>query len=310
MSKAIEIASPLLEQRGHRLTIDVPGQGLSWRGDPVRLAQVVANLLTNAARYTNRGGTIRLAAFSEGVEVVISVQDNGSGISPEMLPKLFELFTQAKRNAVGAEGGLGIGLALVKNLVAMHGGTVVAHSEGLGKGSEFVIRLPKPTGGLAPSEQPPASTRAASEFPGPAQRVLVVDDNVDAAELLGEFLRKAGHAVAIANDAAAALALLQQFNPEVAVLDIGLPVMDGYELGLRIRAQGANCRLIALTGYGQVQDRVQSKKAGFECHLVKPMDLDRLAEIVAQASVTASDREKQKAPIEVPDHELGRTVRP
>jgi PAS domain S-box-containing protein len=281
-NKAVEMASVLLKQRKHTLAIDVPVRGLRWEGDPVRLAQVVANLLTNAARYTEVGGHIVLAAHRDADEVVIRVVDDGIGIDAEMLPRIFDLFVQGKRSSDRAEGGLGLGLALVKNLVAMHGGSVVAQSEGVGRGSEFVIRLPAaPSGELARETSAPAR----SAQPAPAvtpKRVLVVDDNVDAADLLSDILRNAGHDVRVANDPLTALSTADEFRPDVAVLDIGLPVMDGYELATRMRASpaGVNCRLIALTGYGQDHDHARSSDAGFSIHLVKPVDLDRLKQLL------------------------------
>ncbi|MEO6325050.1 MAG: ATP-binding protein [Thermoanaerobaculia bacterium] len=283
LAKAVEIAGFLLEQRGHRLAIDVPRRGLLWEGDPIRLAQVVANLLTNAARYTDVGGSIRLSAFPKGAEIVISVLDDGIGISPELLPRIFDVFVQGKRSVDRAEGGLGIGLSLVKNLVAMHGGTVTARSDGPGLGSEFLIRLP------APSAEQLAAVPKAVPVPyflnGAAtpKRVLVVDDNDDAADALGEMLRLVGHTVGVAHDPATALSLLDALEPEVALLDIGLPEIDGYELAARIRgtASGARCQLIALTGYGQAYDRARSAEAGFAHHLVKPVNLETLMRIVA-----------------------------
>jgi CheY-like chemotaxis protein/nitrogen-specific signal transduction histidine kinase len=289
VAKAVEMASLLFEERAHRLAIEAPRVGLLWEGDPIRLAQVVANLLTNAARYTPRGGDVRLTAIKHGAEVVIRVRDNGVGISAEMLPRIFDLFVQGKRKADRAEGGLGIGLTLVKTLVGLHGGSVVATSAGPGYGSEFVIRLPvapaAPVEPASPTNIPVAAVPARPLSPR-RKRVLVVDDNDDAAELLAEALRLAGHEVEVANSPVAALALAPGFLPEVAVLDIGLPVMDGYELAARLRAEPAlaNCRLIALTGYGQEHDRVRSQKLGFQRHLVKPVDLEKLMMAVVDPS--------------------------
>ncbi len=282
VAKAVEIASDLLEQRRHRFSVDVPAQGLRVEGDPVRLAQVVANLLTNAARYTDPGGTISLRALRDGADVVVTVKDNGTGIEPALLPRIFDLFVQGQRSTDRKEGGLGLGLGLVKSLVELHGGTAVARSPGPGKGSEFEIRLPATTmeAGTADAARAPAERGAVS-----SKRVLVVDDNVDSAELLREMLQWVGHEVAIAHDGPSALALAERFVPEVALLDIGLPVMDGYELGRRLVAapQGASCRLIALSGYGQDRDRAQSQASGFEAHLVKPVDGALLLKTVAGA---------------------------
>jgi signal transduction histidine kinase/CheY-like chemotaxis protein len=273
LARAVEIASFLFEQRSHRLTIDAPGQDLRLKADPVRLAQVIANLLTNAARYTDVGGEITLKAGREGDQIVVSVADNGTGIAPDMLSRIFEPFVQGKRTQDRAEGGLGLGLALVKNLVSLHGGEVAAHSDGPGKGSLFSIRLPalpaQRESDAAPSKRAPVSA-------GRGKQVLVVDDNVDAAELLNIMLKAVGHRVSIAHGPLEALELVARSAPEVAVLDIGLPVMDGYELGARIKSTAPACRLIALTGYGQGEDRARSSAAGFDVHLVKPVGIDAL----------------------------------
>ncbi len=280
ISKAVEIASALFEQRNHQLLIDVPRKGLRWHGDPVRLAQVVANLLTNAARYTEVGGKVALAATADGHEVVISVTDNGSGISADMLPHIFDMFVQAQRSTDRSEGGLGLGLTLVKTLVTMHGGTVVAISEGVGRGSQFVIRVPGVTTTSLPDISDIAIARAHRS--ASARRVLVVDDNEDAADLLAETLRGAGHDVIVVHDPLGALDAVAGAQPDVAVLDIGLPVMDGYELATRVRDASPNCRLIALTGYGQEHDLARSKAAGFAHHMIKPVDIAQLLLIVSQ----------------------------
>lgn len=288
--KAVEIASPLFEQRGHQLDIQVPRRGLPWRGDPVRLAQVVANLLTNAARYTDPGGRVRLSAYRHGNEIVVTVKDNGRGIPAELLPRIFDLFVQGKRSADRAEGGLGLGLALVKSLVALHGGSVVAASEGLGRGSEFVIKLPisgtPDLAGAAEAETLPRLTGSAGKQPVP-RRVLLVEDNADAAALLSELLRAVGHEVAVASDPLIGLKLFDEFDPEIAILDIGLPVMDGYELAARVRARNRTprCRLIALTGYGQEHDRARSEQAGFDSHIVKPVDMETLLRSITEPGV-------------------------
>jgi signal transduction histidine kinase len=284
VSKAMEIASVLFEQRRHRVSIDVVGEDLRLEGDPVRLAQVVANLLTNAARYTDPGGDIRLTAAREDHEIVICVKDSGAGISAEMLPRIFDVFFQGQRSSDRAEGGLGIGLTLVKTLVVMHGGTVAARSEGLGRGSEFIIRLPAPPPAAHPAPEETPSAAGAPQPPITRRRVLVVDDNEDAAELLGDILRAAGHDVIVVHDPPAALAIVAEFRPHVAVLDIGLPGMDGYELAERLRANTAmaGCRLIAATGYGQQHDRARSQAAGFQDHLVKPIDVATLIDMIAR----------------------------
>jgi signal transduction histidine kinase/CheY-like chemotaxis protein len=280
VAKAAEIAGDLFEQRRHRFSVDVPPEGLRVEGDSVRLAQVVANLLTNAARYTEPGGIVSLRALRDGQDVVITVKDNGAGIEPALLPRIFDLFVQGQRSTDRKEGGLGLGLGLVKSLVDLHGGTAVARSPGPGKGSEFEIRLPAT---MMDAGRVDAVRAPAEQSDVPSKRVLVVDDNVDSAELLREMLQWVGHEVAIAHDGPSALAVAERFAPEVALLDIGLPVMDGYELGRRLHAgpRGASCRLIALSGYGQDRDRAQSKASGFEEHLVKPVDGPLLLKIVA-----------------------------
>jgi signal transduction histidine kinase len=286
LRNAVEIASVLLEQRAHTLSIEVEESGLFWEGDPVRLAQAVANLLTNAARYTPPGGRIQLAARREGGEVVISVTDNGAGISAQMLPRIFELFVQGEHH-VGpgpAPGGLGIGLTLARTLVSLHGGTISATSAGPGRGSTFVIRLPAPLITAAEARAATETNRPVTGFTVAAhpQRVLVIDDNVDAADILGEYLREDGHEVMVVNDPIAALEALEALRPSVAIVDIGMPVMDGYDLAERMRQTepGRQCRYIAVTGYGQEHDRARSRTAGFSSHLVKPVDLEELSRIV------------------------------
>ncbi|MGJ7915592.1 ATP-binding protein [Massilia sp. LXY-6] len=280
LDKAVEMASLLLEKRHHRLDVEIE-PGLAWEGDPVRLAQVVSNLLTNAARYTEPGGHVRLRAAREGASWLrISVADNGVGMAPELRAQVFDLFFQGKRNIDRAEGGLGIGLALVKNIVELHGGRVEARSEGKGRGSEFVVLLPLRTLGAGAADSLPAPQ------PAPAacrRRVMLVDDNVDGAETLARLLVAHGHQVQVFHEPIAALAAVRAFRPDLAVLDIGLPVLDGYELARRMRTllDGHPCRLVALTGYGQEADKARSEQAGFERHLVKPVNPDLLVRLVA-----------------------------
>jgi PAS domain S-box-containing protein len=281
VAKAVEMSSPLIEQRRHTLNVDVPREGMLLSADPVRLAQVLANLLTNAAKYTNVEGNIELSASRDGHEVVIQVKDNGIGISPELISQMFDLFTQGPRTLERAEGGLGIGLTLVRSLVEMHGGTVVALSDGPGKGSVFVVRLPAGTAASVATPKAVLRQRVKTHTP---RRMLIVDDNIDAAELLAELCTEMGHQVKTAHDGPAALAVLDGFAPEIAILDIGLPVMSGYELAKRMREQlGSSCRLIALTGYGQEHDRQKSLDAGFEAHMVKPINESRLTAIIENA---------------------------
>ncbi|MCT9117590.1 ATP-binding protein [Cupriavidus gilardii] len=291
LAKAVEMASRLLEQRSHRLTVDVD-RSLAWQGDPVRLAQAVANLLTNAARYTDIGGEIRLSAWrddpvediaegSAAGTIVIRVRDNGIGIAADMLPHLFDLFYQGPRKIDRQEGGLGIGLALVKNLVELHGGSVSATSAGPAQGSEFTIRLPAVASAelvAAAHRDEPAAVVAAAD----ARRVLLVDDNVDSVQALAQLLTAYGHHVQVVYDPVSALRVVERFAPDVAVLDIGLPVMDGYELVRRLRETLGDrpCRFVALTGYGQDTDRDRSKAAGFSQHLVKPVSPDALLQLI------------------------------
>jgi len=275
VSKAIEMASPLLERGHHHLSISVPDQGLALEGDATRLAQVVSNLLNNAAKYTPPGGQIEIAAARRGERNVLTVRDNGIGISAAMLPRVFELFAQERQNIDRSQGGLGLGLAIVKSLVTIHDGTVSVSSEGHGKGSVFTVELPAVASHEVAEPTPP--TLPATPHPsGAGQRVLVVDDNVDAAEMLAELLRASGYAAAVAHDGPVALELARNSPPDIVLIDIGLPVMDGYELARRLRIMLNRARLIAVTGYGQQGDRERSRNAGFDAHLVKPVSLDVL----------------------------------
>jgi signal transduction histidine kinase len=284
LTKAVEMASPLLEQRNHRLAVDA-ADGLRCHGDALRLAQVVANLLTNAARYTPVGGHIRLSARAADPRTIeIRVQDDGIGIAPDSLPKIFDIFYQGERPSGRTEGGLGIGLALVKSFVSLHGGAVGVHSDGPGRGSTFTVRLPR--AGADAGEDAPRFEGPAHAAPGRALRVLVVDDNVDAAETLAQLLGAAGHRVEIAHNPAAALTRARSFVPDLAILDIGMPVMDGYELAARLRAQPelARCRFAALTGYGREDDKARSEAAGFRAHFVKPVDGELLLRFASNAA--------------------------
>ena len=274
---AVEQVRPLLDMKRHALNLELWHQPLHVSGDRTRLVQVVSNILNNAAKYTPPGGRITLRVTSEAGEAVIAVCDNGQGIEPQVLPYIFDLFTQAERTPDRSQGGLGIGLALVKSLVALHGGRVAAFSEGPNRGSEFVIRLPLLSDAAAQeSEQP---HRQAGEG---AVRVLVVDDNADAAQMLAALLEAHGHLVSVEYDGTGGLARALRERPQVMLLDIGLPDMDGHELARRLRASPdtANAMLIALTGYGQSEDRERARQAGFDRHLVKPADLSALLRIL------------------------------
>jgi signal transduction histidine kinase/CheY-like chemotaxis protein len=271
-ARAAEMVGPLLDERRQRLAISI-APGLTVDGDDERLAQVLANLLTNAAKYTEPGGAIAVTASREGRQAIVRVRDSGIGIPRELLPDLFEAFVQGARSIDRSQGGLGIGLAIVRSLVELHGGTVTAESEGAGRGSEFVIRLPAVdvVYGPEPGGDKGLAVHEANRAGG---RVLVVDDNRDAAEGLGDLLSDLGYVTRISYDGPSALAAAPEFTPHVALVDIGLPVMDGYEVARRLRMLPGlgGLRLVAVTGYGQPSDRERSTAAGFDEHLVKPVD--------------------------------------
>jgi CheY-like chemotaxis protein len=252
---------------------------LSLEADSTRFEQILVNLLTNAAKYTPAGGRIQLIVGVEGKELVVRVRDNGIGILPELLPKMFDLFTQGDRSLDRSEGGLGIGLTLVRSLAELHGGTVTATSDGPGRGSEFVVRLPAATpAGAKPSGRPAASE--ARRF-----RVLVVDDNADTANGMAKLLKLSGHDVRVAHNGEEAIKVARDHQPEVMLLDIGLPGMDGYELASKLRREdwSENSVLIAVSGYGEEQARDRSKKAGFHHHLVKPVNFDTVLALLGSS---------------------------
>ena len=281
-ARAIEMVSPMLESKQQVLSVDIPSHGLVVDGDPTRLAQVLANLLTNAAKYSDDGTHISVEAALRGSQIRIRVRDEGIGIPPEMLIRVFDLFEQQRQSIDRSQGGLGLGLAIVRSLVALHGGTVRAESEGEGKGAEFIVELPRAISAPDPVQQPVAPGRVNVE--GAGTRLLVVDDNPDVLTLMTYALTDVGYVVETAADGLAALKTAERFLPEVAILDIGLPVMDGYELAARLRAGDSTgaLRLIAVTGYGQEADRRRARKAGFHAHLVKPVSLDELQRVVAE----------------------------
>jgi PAS domain S-box-containing protein len=287
VTRAVEMARPFIDAEGHRLVVELPAEPLRIEADPVRVAQVLGNLLHNAAKYTDHGGTIQLTAHCEGCQAVVRVRDTGIGIAPEFLPRIFDMFVQADRRTKSSQGGMGIGLTLVRSLVEMHGGQVEAFSDGPGRGSEFVIRLPLATThhGPMPAADPPAS--AAPVLASPASvKVLVVDDNIDAADSLAMLLRLQGHAARVALDGSAALNLAAADPPDVAFLDLGMPGMDGYELARRFREDPIlrRVRLVALTGWGQEQDRRRTKEAGFDLHLVKPAEPEAIQHALSAPS--------------------------
>ncbi|HEY1549385.1 MAG TPA: ATP-binding protein [Kofleriaceae bacterium] len=276
--KAIETTAPLVQQRRHALSTEISDEELACDIDEVRMTQVITNLLTNAAKYTEAGGKISISATRRGREAVIEVSDSGVGIDPSLLPHVFELFTQGPQNADRSSGGLGLGLALVRQLVEMHGGHVLATSDGPGKGSRFTVSVP--TAEVEPPQEsmPHIPLRRATT----KHRILLVDDNEDARVLLADILDSLGHDVVAVGDATAALERAPAFAPDLAILDIGLPEMDGYELALKLRAALGNAvpKLVALTGYGQPGDRERSARAGFHHHLVKPVDLRKLMDAI------------------------------
>ncbi len=277
--EAVEQVRPLIDARGHALQCEIAASPLRVEGDRTRLIQVVSNILNNAAKYTAAGGSLVLSARIESGLVRVAVRDNGQGIDPPILPYIFDLFIQAERTPDRSQGGLGLGLALVKSLAVLHGGRVEAHSAGLGKGSEFVVYLP------CLAEAPEVSPPPLDVQPRGARglRVLVVDDNVDAAQMLATLLEMNGYEVSIAYDGKGALASAVQAPPDVALLDIGLPDIDGHELARRLRAMPETTQavLVALTGYGQVEDQRRAYKAGFDHHMAKPADLAKLLELLA-----------------------------
>ena len=281
---AIEAVRPVLEQRQHTLETLIPSTTCWVDGDATRLEQIFTNLLTNAAKYTKSGGQIRLTIARDGNDIMVRVKDSGIGISPDLLPRIFDLFTQGDRSLARAEGGLGIGLTLVKSLTELHGGSISVASDGLDAGSEFSVRLPA----IQKPRHQPVNGRPGDRAEGPHRpvRVLVVDDNVDLANGLSRVIRQQGHVVSSTHDGPAAIELAHAFHPEAVLLDIGLPGMDGFEVVSQLRTQLHSGPLIvvAISGYGQDEDRRRSHEAGFDYHLVKPIDLDALRQIINRIS--------------------------
>jgi signal transduction histidine kinase/CheY-like chemotaxis protein len=286
VANAVEMASPLLEKRRHQLEVQVEPSGFDVYADGTRLAQVISNLLTNAARYTDPGGKIRVSAERSGSEALLRVEDTGIGISDEQLPLLFEPFFQGKRSIERAQGGLGLGLALVKSLVDLHGGFVRVESAGIGQGSTFEVGLPLATG--ARTNPPPPPTGGTS-LELEKERVLLVDDSEDIADLFSMFLRQNRISVRSAYDGPSALRIAAEYKPTVAILDLGLPVMDGYELAAKLVEQlGSEApRLVAMSGYGQRDDLERTRRSGFEAHLIKPVDVAVLLRVLARAEELA-----------------------
>jgi PAS domain S-box-containing protein len=280
--QAVETSRPVIDSQGQELVLSLPPDPIQLEADPTRMAQVISNLLHNAAKFSKQAGQIWLSAEREGPEAVLRVRDTGSGISSELLPRIFELFAQGDRTLERSQGGLGIGLTIVRRLVEMHGGRITAHSEGAGRGSEFVVRLP--ISKVADESQQLPATPARDDV-GRGRQVLVVDDNVDAAQSTAMLLRAWGHHVRVAYSGQEALQAVEESAPEVVLLDIGLPIVNGYDVARRLRAQPrfANTILAAVTGYGQMDDRRRSHEAGFDYHLTKPVDPATLQEVMASA---------------------------
>ena len=285
---ALETSRPVIDAARHELAVSVPAEPIQVDGDRTRLAQVVSNLLANSAKYTPEGGRIWLSVSRDDRQALIRVRDTGIGIPAEMLPLIFDMFTQVDGNLVRSQGGLGIGLALVRSLVEMHGGTVEAKSDGPGKGSEFVIRLPLVSDERKQQDNDGAnSARSMTGTASPEFRILVVDDNKDAAESLAKLLKILGNEVRVAHDGPSALEEATAFRPNAVLLDIGLPGMSGHDVARRMRqmAEVKDAVLIAQTGWGQDEDRRQSEEAGFDAHLVKPVDPGELRRLLTELVV-------------------------
>ena len=275
---AVETAAPAVAAARHALEVEVPSEGLVVHGDRDRLTQLIANLLNNAARYTPAGGRIWVRAQREGGHALLSVRDTGRGIEPQIIERIFDMFVQGRSVLERVGGGLGIGLALARRIAELHGGTLDAKSEGANRGAEFVLRLPL-SQAPALAEQPRAEQRTAVP-----RRILVVDDNIDAATTLDVLLRSLGHETRVAHDGMTALEIAREFRPQVILLDIGMPGLDGYEVARRLRAMnhGQTFRIVAITGWGHETDRKRSKEAGFDLHLVKPVDPSVLVSVLEQ----------------------------
>jgi len=278
LARAVETSRPLIDAHSHHLHVSIADEPIDCHGDPMRLTQVVVNILNNAAKYTPDGGDIWLAAERHGSSVDLRVRDNGRGIERDMIDRVFDLFMQVDPNAGSALGGLGVGLALVRRIVELHGGSVQAVSDGLGKGSEFLVRLP-----LSPRPSPDRAEdkELSKDAVARPMRVLVVDDNVDAANSLCLLLQSMGHTVRAVYDGPSGIAMAQEFSPEVIMLDIGMPVMSGYDVARALRASSSRYVIVAVTGWGHEAAKRQSREAGFDHHLVKPVSEAQLAEVLA-----------------------------
>ncbi len=284
LENAVESSRPLIDECGHQLTVQIPPEPVELNADPVRLTQVFLNLLNNAAKYTKHGGHIWLTAIREGSDVIVSVRDNGVGISGEMLPQIFEMFRQVEQSIEQSQGGLGIGLTLVRRLVELHDGTIEVRSRGPDQGSEFIVRLPT----LEPQLESQSKEVGPKVAKLTGSRILVVDDNKDSAETLGMLLRLKGNEIRTAHDGVEAVAVAESFRPELVLLDIGLPKLNGYDVARHIREQpwGRSVTLIALTGWGQDEDRHRSLEAGFNFHIVKPVEFSALEKLLDGSQIT------------------------
>jgi CheY-like chemotaxis protein len=278
LEAAVETARPVIDAKRHTFTIEAPDDSVQFMADPLRLAQILSNLLTNAAKYTDPEGEIQLRVAYDSQNIVFAVKDSGIGIPADALKDIFEMFSQVKSARDRSEGGLGIGLSLTRGLVDLHGGRIEARSAGPGLGSEFIVRLPRRDSRIMPAAAP---TRANQEQ-GTSRRVLIADDNQDAAETLAMLLRIEGHQVHVVHDGRAAVSAFTDFNPEVALLDIGMPELSGYEVARRVRESphGRSVTLIALTGWGQDRDKEQALAAGFNHHFTKPVEPARITELL------------------------------
>jgi CheY-like chemotaxis protein len=288
ISSAVETARPVIEEAGHEFTIRLPPEPVYLDADLTRLAQVFSNLLNNSAKYTERGGRIWLSAEREGGEVTVYVRDTGLGIPAHELPRIFDMFSQVDRSIERSTGGLGIGLALVKGLVEMHGGTVTATSGGQGKGSTFAVKLPVLESTTAPLAGVPSDI--APPYAGPRRRILVVDDNRDSAESMATMLTLMGNEVRTAHDGIEAIEAAKEFRPKAILMDLGMPILNGYGATQRIREQpwGRDVTIIAMTGWGQEADRTQSSEVGCDGHLVKPVNLSDLENLLTELEAKRS----------------------
>ena len=294
VGQAMETSRPLIDARRQQFTLDIPPQPLYIDGDLARLTQVFSNLLNNASKYTDEGGIIALSVHTRGAAVVLSLTDNGSGIPADTLPRIFDLFAQEDRSLARAQGGLGIGLTVVRNLVEMHGGTVMAHSAGANQGSEFVVTLPliETVPDAVSTVEAPLSAVSAQSY-----KIVLIEDNVDGNAVVSTLLQLMGHKVLAAFDGVGGVALVKTSQPQIVLCDIGLPTMDGYAVVAKLRAEmpAPLPIMIALTGYGQTEDRMRALKAGFDYHLVKPFDPDALMRLIATHVERHPDLERRSS---------------